>query len=98
MLPSSYTCHALCDFIGPAKACAAFLSTKLVPALQHGRDPYRIVFTGPPGVGKSQLAAFLAAALGAGKWNVTKMNGGNVDTDMIDHLTQQFRYKDLQQQ
>lgn len=95
ILPSNYKPQTPGEFIGPARAAAEFLATRMVPVLKADPQPWRILFTGPPGVGKSALATFLVAQLGSGKWNTTRLNGRQAKTEEVQAICREFHFTSL---
>ena len=96
MFPASYNPTAPEQFIGPARQAAEFvlkLATLTVGRASY--DPLRILFSGPPGVGKSKLAALLVQSLGGGKWNVTKLNGTQLKIEEVEDVARSFHLRDL---
>jgi len=95
ILPSNFQPHTADDFIGPAADCARFLTGQLAPTLREEPQPWRVIFSGPPGVGKSALAGLLTRLLGANQWNTTRYNGRQFKTEQCEHIAGQFHFTDL---
>lgn len=99
LLPSNYKPLTPEQFIGPARAAAEFLTTRMLPLIKATPQPWRLLFTGPPGVGKSALCAYLVQALcGNGKWdhvNVEKLNGRQANTEAVLAVTRAFHHTSL---
>jgi replication-associated recombination protein RarA len=100
-LPSQYHCQSVHDFIGPARAVAAHLEKKVrLTAAQRPAMSYFL--TGPSGVGKSDLALYLASLLGATKWTIYRKNGTSFRKEDVEewsrvmHLKEMFGYRVFQ--
>lgn len=100
-LPSQYHCNSINDFIGPAQAVAAHLEKKVrLTAAQRPAMSYFL--TGPSGVGKSDLALYLARLLGATKWTTYRKNGTSFRKEDVEewsrvmHLREMFGYRVFQ--
>lgn len=101
ILPSQYHCRTITDFIGPARAVAAHLEKKVrLTAAQRPAMSYFL--TGPSGVGKSDLALYLAQLLGATKWTTYRKNGTSFRKEDVEewsrvmHLREMFGYRIFQ--
>lgn len=64
--------------IGPAGKLASLFARTLEDA-----SNVKLLFAGPPGVGKSELAVQIALALCGDKWGVERVNGRNVSIHMV---------------
>ena len=94
-MPQDYTPTVPSDFIGDARLTAAFLPKLIAASRAAGRSPIKLLLSGPPGTGKSEIARHLAALLKVSKWSVTKLNGTQVRVDKLDELTASLQLTDL---
>ena len=85
MLPSQFHAQTASDFIGPARLNALYIE-QLVAQSQPIGAPIKLLILGPPGVGKSDLAGFLARLLHIDKWSLQKFNGTQLKIETVDDL------------
>lgn len=94
MLPINYNPTTIEGFIGPARKAAEMI-LRMVAFAKRDAEPLRIVFSGAPGIGKSKLANFTAAALGANRWTLTKMNATQVKIEEIEEIAQAWAFTNI---
>lgn len=94
MLPTNYKPKTVAQFIGSAKKHAVLID-KLIAAAAPAGDPLKLMFSGPPGTGKSSLAEYAQAQLGCDKWTTTKLNGTQVKIEVLDDIARSLHYKDM---
>ena len=85
------------QFIGKTGLIGQVLRTK-IPRLQSGvADPLerRWLLTGPPGVGKSELAKVLALEIGGHPLNVERRIGSTVSVDVVRDWQRNAPYRPL---
>lgn len=98
MLPSSFRPTSPSDFLADTAAIAAGLD-KLAGLAMDFASPLRVLFLGPPGTGKTSLASWLAARLGATKpWNFVgcrPVNGKDVDLEFVSDTAREWSLTSL---
>lgn len=94
MLPSSYKPKSIEDFIGPARKQAADWSRLLALARADG-SPICFLILGRPGLGKSELSNFITRELTTEHWNITRLNGKEVDIEKAESLARDFRLRSM---
>lgn len=90
MLPSDYKPSSVEDFIGPAKAHAKLLAAFIATAKPSGK-PIKILALGKPGLGKSALSSFLCTLLTKERWNISRLNGKQLDIGQMEQLAFDLR-------
>lgn len=65
--------------IGPA----GHLVARLVPVMKKQTQPTKLLFCGPPGVGKTTLAEIIAMALCGNRFGLETTNGRNVSIHVV---------------
>jgi replication-associated recombination protein RarA len=90
MLPSQFKPKTAADFIGSAGRYALMMQ-RIVAMSAPDELPIKILLNGPPGVGKSELTAFLAAELRSQPYNRTKLNGTSVKMEWLEDLAASLR-------
>ncbi len=91
MIPSSFKPKVSADFVGPAALIARQLEA--LAKLAEG-SPVAVLLHGPPGVGKSQLAAFFVRCLGAER-TVHKYNGTDIRIEEVNSMARDLHYRDM---
>lgn len=94
MLPSNYKPTTVSQFIGNARLHAGMID-KLIAAAAPAGDPLKMLFSGPPGTGKSSLAEYAQGQLGCDKWTTTKLNGTQVKIEVLDDIARSLHYRDM---
>jgi replication-associated recombination protein RarA len=70
------------DLIGDARTAAAILFTRIDRQFDSGINQ-RLVFTGPPGCGKSQLSKLIAHRLCGHPSDIERVSGKNVNAEKV---------------
>lgn len=94
ILPTQYNPTAPEHFIGEARAAARIIA-RTVALCQPEGTPMKFLFNGPPGVGKSRLAAYLVSLLQVDKFSLTKENGTSIKLEWLESFTREFRLTNL---
>jgi replication-associated recombination protein RarA len=68
---------------------------KLQRTLSLGAGPIKLLFHGPPGVGKSELAKSLAGRLVASALEIDRINGCDLGVDRIRELAGTLRHRSM---
>lgn len=96
MKPSKYKPTKPEEFIGPAREIAGLVQKLAASARADGNEAIKILFNGDPGIGKSELANFLALCLGCvDKHSRIKYNGTKVNVDVVDEIARSCQYRSL---
>lgn len=82
------------DFIGEAQDVAQFLETMLPQCVKH-RRPFKLLFHGVAGVGKSDLAKLICHLSGATKWSTTDLNGTQVKIELLQDIADSMQLTSL---
>ena len=95
-LPSLYNPSSPEEIIGSAGQIAAEIERAVKDAIENGNAPFKVIFAGDAGTGKSTLANLTIKALGVtSKWAVKKFSGVDVDIECVRQIAQDLHYKDL---
>jgi len=96
LLPSLYSPSSSEEFIGSASKIALLLQKVVKDAEASSKAPFRILFNGEPGIGKSALAKYLMHLLRCDpRWSVRKLNGTQVRIETLEEIAADLHYKDL---
>lgn len=94
-LPSNYHPKCAADFIGPARACAEFFEQRLCPTLRANPQPWRGLLSGPPGIGKSEIARLVVQLMGIKPFDSEKVNGRQLKTEQVETICRNFHHTSL---
>lgn len=94
IFPSQFHCHTAADFIGPARGIAAHLEKKVRLAAAD-RPPLLYFFTGPAGVGKSDLARFLTRLLGGNQWTTYEKAGCSFRIEDVEEWARVMHLREM---
>ena len=95
-LPSSFVPNSPEEFIGQAAQAARMLHRIVGDARSASNAPVRLLFNGPPGIGKSALSAYAIRLLGSHpKWSVSKYNGASVKIDVVEEMARALQLRDM---
>jgi replication-associated recombination protein RarA len=92
--PTQHKPTASSEFIGKASAIAAQLWRK-IPKLKETKRPFRWLFSGPAGTGKSRLAEVLAVELAGHPVSITHLNGQSLKVEVVRDWTRNSAYRPL---
>jgi DNA polymerase III delta prime subunit len=90
MLPTQHTPACPEDFIGPAREAARNLGKIIAAHTANGYAPLKLYYSGPPGVGKTQLVTYAIRLLGVTKWAVSEYNGTDISIDRIRRIADEL--------
>lgn len=82
------------EFIGPAKDLAMVLERIAKRSVRRG-DPVKLIIRGEPGIGKSALVESFLDQIGANKWTTTKLNGTELNVEMISDWSRRLCFSEL---
>lgn len=78
-----------------ARAIALHLDKAVRQARRSGNTPIKVLFNGPPGLGKSGLMKYAQHLTGCNKWSTTKLNGTAVKVERVEEIERSFQYRTL---
>lgn len=80
--PGTYEPQTWLELVGKAKLIAAVLFDRIEKL--HRSDSLRLVFTGPPGTGKSTVARLIAQRLAGHPTEIERLSGKNVNVERVN--------------
>jgi len=81
--PTQFKPAILADLIGPAAAVGRILESKILRLRADPGATLKAMFYGAPGVGKTELARLLAAALGNHPFAIEEVSGLRVNVELV---------------
>jgi replication-associated recombination protein RarA len=91
------------DFVGSeadskgsgARAIATHLDRIVKQAKAANNSAIKLLFNGPPGVGKTALALYLQHLLGCNRWSVNKYNGTQLKIELLEEMAAGLHFRSL---
>ena len=94
LLPSKYIPQIATDFVGPAGNVASRMMRFIHHSKQTG-DPIAFLLTGPPGVGKTELARWAGVQLGVTGAFLEPLNGTQLTIERVDEIASRLHYRNM---